>query len=261
MGRTHWTNIKVAAVVIIAILLTAGICMLFMFLSPPTCTNHFPAEYDQFCADEGDYYICAIDSIFSEEPMLNAYKTIGLVTINSTYGSDDPPIEVYGELYIWDDGWGYWLDLLFPLDYFYGPYPPLIPCTYNDYEETENLLFTSLENIVANLEGSPTVLNFSISHREQFVTMTQECHAAMEFYNGEYIVDAYYYGVEYVLEAYIDYPPDDTIYLKLEIVSECNSGIPLLQSAIFVEYTGSAVNFYGIISAKTIATSVTLSEV
>jgi hypothetical protein len=252
------SNSKVYLSILAALLLISLIVV--AFYPRQTCAT-FPTERDGFCADDGDYYICAIDSILSYEPMLNTYKTIGLVTINETYDSNDPPIEVYGELYIWNDGWEYWLNLIFPLDYFYGPYPPLVPCTYNNYEETEDLLYTSLENIVANLEGSPTLLNFSISHHEQFVTMTQECHPANEFYNGEYIVDAYYCGVEYILEAYIDYPPNDTIYFKAEIVSECNSGIPLLQSYILVEYTNSAVSFYGIISAKTIATSIALLEV
>jgi len=257
--HSKWKNRSIALLCAIIIGL-----LLFLCLRPlGSCTQQFPAEKRQWCTDEGEYYFGALDIILVTEGV-TSMKSIVAITINSTYNYDDPPIEVYGELYFWDDLWEYWGDLHFPTDSFSGVDPPLIPITYNDYSDTEDLMFESFSNTIEYLGGNVSVINFTISSNEQYVTVTQECHEAMPFFNpaSEYITEGYFYGVEYELEAWIDSPPNQTLYVKWQIVSECNSGIPLFQSLIL---SGFDINYgwiqCGCYSLKTIATSFALTEV
>jgi hypothetical protein len=261
--RKHWTNIKVATVIIIAILLTAGICLLSMFI----CENHFPPESDQWCTDEGEYYIGALDTIFYntiEGGWTETYKDLALITINETYHVE-AGYWVAGELYLFDNyEWVFTDYLQFPIEYINESNTPLVPLTCNDYGVTEELMFMSLVNVIANFEGNATVINFTISHTEQYVTMTQECDTPVNFFDPAtaFITVGYFYGVEYTMECWIDFPPNQAIYLKMQIVSECHSGIPLFQSLILTTYVnGFGCTFCSIFSLKTIATSVLLIEV
>lgn len=250
--------------------LTIAVILLLLFVGirgVNPCTRDFPPEANSWCAEEGTYYIAALDEILMDgEGYVETYKQIALITIDSTYNATDPPVEVFGNMVFWA---GYeWDDepmfLQFPLEYLGEGFAPVIPCTYNDYGVTEDLLFESLLNAVEYSEGDYEVLNFSISSVERYVTMTVECHESLPFYNttSEFITEGYFYGVEYELEAYLDYNSTATIYLEIQVVSECNSGIPLFQSYIFATW----MDGYGwiatsIFSLKTIATSVALIEV
>jgi len=255
-------NMLIAGLLIAVILL-----LFFAFLRGGNpCTQQFPPESNSWCAEEGTYYIAALDEIFmDEEGYVETYKSIALITVEETYNFDDPPCEVYGDVVFWDGiDWGEGYSLNFPI-YGYGEgYAPLIPCTYNDYSVTEDLILESLENIVEASESMYEVLNFSISSHERYVTMTVECHDSLPFYypSLEFLVDGYYYGVEYELACWLDYNSTATIYLDIQVVSECNSGIPLFQSYVFATW----VPVYGwiatsIFSLKTIVTSIELEEV
>ena len=254
---------------LIAGLLIAVILLLFFaFLRGGNpCTRQFPPESNSWCTDEGEYYIGALDQIFYSAEMdggwTETYKDIVKITIDDAYNIDDPPCEVFGSLYFWDDMWDYYAELHFPFDDIDGYEAPLVPLTYNDYSMTEDLLFESLVNAIAHFEGDATILNFSISHAEQYVTMTQEADTPLPFLNEtDVITVGYFYGIDYVMEVWIDYPPSETLYLRLEIVSECNSGIPLFQSLIFsTYYNGIGCVACTIFSLKTIATSFALIEV
>lgn len=260
-------ELSLKSILIVGLLVAVILLSFFVFLRGGNpCTRDFPPEANQWCAPEGTYYIAAMDEIFLDgEGYIDTYKEIALITIESTYNYDDPPIEAYGSVVFWDSmdwGEGYWLN--FPI-YEYGEgYAPMIPCTYNDYSVTEDLIYESLLNIVEASEGNYEVLNFSVTSVERYVTMTVECHDSMPFYYPalEYLVNGYYYGVEYELECWLDYNSTATIYLKIQVVSECNSGISLFQSYIFATW----VPIYGwiatsIFSLKTIVTSIELEEV
>ena len=256
-------NMLIAGLLIAVILL-----LLFVGLRGTNpCTRQFPPESNDWCTKEG-YYIGALDSIFyntMEGGWTETYKDIALITINETYNFDDPPVEAYGELYLFNSyAWEFTDYLQFPFPYLSEYNTPLVPLTYNDYSVTEDLMFMSLLNVITNFEGNATVLNFTISHAEQYVTMTQECDTPVNFFNPDtdFITEGYFYGVEYTMDVWIDYPPNETIYLKLQIVAECNSGIPLFQSLILSTYlAGFGCVTCSIFSLKTIATSFALIEV
>jgi hypothetical protein len=256
--------------IIVGLVIALFMLSLFAVIRPPACNQNFPAERMDWCTEEG-YYIGALDEIFYSAEIMKedghgyteAYKDIVMITIDYTYNFDDPPVEVYGSLYFWNDMWDYESELYFPFHYFDYYAAPLVPVTYNDYSVTEDLLFESLANAIENFEGNATVINFTISHNERLVTMTQEADTPLPFLeNTDIITVGYFYGVDYVMEVWVDYPPMETIYLRLEVVSECNSGIPLFQSLIFTTYvTGLGCVACSIFSLKTIATSFALTEV
>ena len=254
MGRTRWTNVKVATVVIIAILLTAGICMLYTVLCPPICTNHFPVESNQWCSSKGDYWIAALDYYDNVEGWEYG-KQITLVNITDMNGGAHPNLTA--TLSYWNvTDWAEIGDIPFPLpnDEIY-PRNSIIPLCYNDYSVMEDLLFVSLGNILLEYDGE--MINFSISSHEQYITCVQEIYPTMDWYNGEYIIDGYYYGIVYIMEAYFT-GGGFTFYLKLEVAADCATGIPLYESFTFVIVTLGAT---ALIRLNTVATSVTLVPV
>jgi hypothetical protein len=191
--------------------LTIAVILLLLFVGirgVTPCTQQFPPESNSWCAEEGTYYIAALDEIFMDnESYIDTNKEIVLITIEETYNVDDPPCEVYGSIVFWaGTDWGEGSYLQFPFEYYGEGYAPLIPCTYNDYSVTEDLIFESLLNIIEYSEGDYEVINFSISSVERYVTMTVECHDSLPFYypSLEFITEGYYYGVEYELEAWLD---------------------------------------------------------
>jgi len=252
MGKTRWTTIKVATVVIIAILLTAGICMLYTVLCPPTCTNRFPAESDQWCST--GYWIAALDYYENVEGWEYG-KQITLVNITDTNGGMHP--NATAMLSYWNvTDWAEIGSISLPLpDDEILPRNSIIPLCYNDYSIMEDILFVSLSNILLEYDGE--MINFSISSQEQYITCVQEIYPTMNWYNGEYIVDGYYCGIVYTMEAYFS-SGGATFYLKLEVAADCATGIPLYESFLFVIVDMGAT---ALIRLNTVATSVALTSV
>jgi hypothetical protein len=261
LNKTNERNWKIVSITLLVI----SLCLLFFYVSSLfTQSGNFPSEKNQWCSEENDYYIVTIDGMFRDiEGCVETTKELGLISLEEIYDYDDPPIEVYANLYIWEyTEWIFESYIDFPA-YFYGEgYIPIIPLTYNDYSITEDLIYESLENTIEYLEDYE-VLNFSISHKEQMVTMTKECHESMTFYNSsnEYIVEGYYYGVQYELECYlINETSNYIIYIDIQVISECNSGIPLFQSMILATYHNGWI-YSTVFGLKTIVTSIELQNV
>jgi hypothetical protein len=258
-------------IAVIALIIGLGL-LLVITIQPASlvqCGN-FPAEKDGWCAEDGTYYITAMDYYelgggrYDEN--WDYGKEIVLIYINSSQYVGEPFITdtyVNGSLFQWEDGWSFEVNLSFPISEFYIGASIVVPIAYNNYAVMLAMMISSLVTLVNLTEA--IILNMTVSCHERYVTVIQEMTPPMPWYNTtgvpEYIVNGYYYGVEYEIQTYLDVGFATTAYFQQQLVAECNTGIPLYQGMVMGVYSGGICQFCIGYNMKTMATSVTLQEV
>lgn len=267
-GNRKYTAAALVAGLIIGLFF--GIEFMFFFGGNVYVTNidsdlssGFPPQAEQFCSNEGDYYICIWDMQWDNW----TYKIVA--RNNLSYWESDY-IEFNVSVWDYDEdqynySWYHLFDGQFPIDnfeleeYFFEElFGAMLPAfAYNDYTVMASYLYGMIVYMFEMAGFTP--VSIDVSYHETICSMTKEANMQSPFFNGEVIVDQDYYAIKYDLDA-TGTDGTDLFIVSSDLIFECTTGISLMNSLAlsFVNSSDPTDNTALIFASKTVLSSVML---
>ena len=227
-----------------------------------------PQQKSQWCASPSTHYLGVWEWITFEN---ETEKYIMKIHVNDTENqqptlpANENKTFAVADAWIWDEvapsiwDWTSNGTLRFPTNHTnFQPEQFLIPIAYNNYAMMKAMFQRNWEVFWSN-DLFIEILNSSITHQETVVTLPRDINENAGFYEGEHIVEDSYLAVRYDTDFWLNYTNTNIQYHQIvQYIVEANTGIPLMQNAIFEIFSNSIVFIWLTLSFRTIATSIAL---
>lgn len=230
-----------------------------------------PAQKNQWCTNESEHYLFIWEWMsYSDSSFTEKYISLmDLEEIRNNVSAIDNKNETYayGQNYVWDDVGEYWEDngtaRIVDNNSFSYVDQFLIPLGYNNYTVMMDKIIEQ-QLWYWNDSVGDIVEIFNYSYDEVISYTSKEINQYLPYYSNENMLDGFYLATRYQFYFEINNTVSGE-YTQVEgdYLFECNTGIPLHQSLIFIFWAsgkGTGTPFDFTMNAKTVATSIKLTS-